>query len=148
MKKGFVFLETIIVIVLLSTSLIGIYSLTTKITTNIENRKYFDNVSDIYKTKIIREDLQLSKLVGNDYLNIDKDNCEIYMTDKCATLLDDLSVNRIIVNFDKISIIKNSTNDFPNSMKEYLNTFKDSESNYVIVNFMYDSKNYYASLEV
>lgn len=148
MNKGFVFLETIIIIVLLSTSLISIYSLTTKLTSSISNKKYYDNVSDLYKTKILRDDLVLSKIYGEDYLNINKDNCANFMNNGCAQLLDDLSVNRIIINFEKISVIKNSTNDFPNSMNEYLSTFKDSDERYFIVNFMYNDKNYYASLRV
>ena len=45
-KKGFVFIETIIVIVLLSVGIASMYSLMNNITTDIKTRKYFDNISD------------------------------------------------------------------------------------------------------
>lgn len=53
-KEGFVFIETIIVIVLLSVGIASMYSLMSNITTDIKTRKYFDNISDLYKTYIIR----------------------------------------------------------------------------------------------
>ena len=54
-KEGFVFIETIIVIVLLSVGIASMYSLMSNITTDIKMRKYFDNISDLYKTNIIRK---------------------------------------------------------------------------------------------
>ena len=71
------------------------------------------------------------------------------MTNTCNSLLTDLEVERIIINFIKLDNIINSDTTIPNSMKEYLKTINTEEINkYIIVNYKYNSKNYYASLEV
>ena len=57
MNKGYVFIETIIVIALMSLSIASIYSLSTKVTGDIEIRRYYDNISDLYKTNIIRKNI-------------------------------------------------------------------------------------------
>lgn len=55
MKKGFVFIETIITVVILSTSLIYLYSSYSNIINNEEARIYYDDPSYIYKTSYIRD---------------------------------------------------------------------------------------------
>lgn len=147
-KNGFVFIETIIVIVLLSVGIASMYSLMTNITTDIKSRKYFDNISDLYKTNIIRDNVS-KNLTGTTYLEITKDNCTSYMTSTCYSLLTDLEVERVVVNFVSLDNIINSDTTIPNSMNEYLKTINTYKTNkYIIVNYKYNNKNYYASLEV
>lgn len=147
-KKGFVFIETIIVIVLLSVGIASMYSLMTNITTDIKSRKYFDNISDLYKTNIIRDNVS-KNLTGTTYLEITKDNCSSYMTSTCTSLLTDLEVERVVINFTSLDNIINSDTTLPNSMNEYLKTINTYKTNkYIIVNYKYNNKNYYASLEV
>lgn len=147
-KNGFVFIETIIVIVLLSVGIASMYFLMTNITTDIKSRKYFDNISDLYKTNIIRDNVS-KNLTGTTYLEITKDNCSSYMTSTCYSLLTDLEVERVVVNFASLDNIINSDTNIPNSMNEYLKTINTYKTNkYIIVNYKYNNKNYYASLEV
>ena len=147
-KNGFVFIETIIVIVLLSVGIASMYSLMTNITTDIKSRKYFDNISDLYKTNIIRDNVS-KNLTGTTYLEITKDNCTSYMSSTCYSLLTDLEVERVVVNFASLDNIINSDTTIPNSMNEYLKTINTYKTNkYIIVNYKYNNKNYYASLEV
>ncbi len=147
-KKGFVFIETIIVIVLLSVSIASMYSLMSNITTDIKTRKYFDNISDLYKTNIIRNNTN-KNLTGSTYLEITKDNCTSYMSSNCNSLLTDLEVERVVINFTNLDNIINSDTTLPNSLNEYLKTINSYKTNkYIIVNYKYNNKNYYASLEV
>lgn len=147
-KKGFVFIETIIVIVLLSVGIASMYSLMTNITTDIKTRKYFDNISDLYKTNIIRNNTN-KNLTGSTYLEITKDNCTSYMSSNCNSLLTDLEVERVVINFTNLDNIINSDTTLPNSLNEYLKTINSYKTNkYIIVNYKYNNKNYYASLEV
>ena len=147
-KNGFVFIETIIVIVLLSVGIASMYFLMTNITTDIKSRKYFDNISDLYKTNIIRDNVS-KNLTGTTYLEITKDNCTSYMSSTCYSLLTDLEVERVVVNFTSLDNIINSDTTIPNSMNEYLKTINTYKTNkYIIVNYKYNNKNYYASLEV
>lgn len=147
-KKGFVFIETIIVIVLLSVGIASMYSLMSNITTDIKTRKYFDNISDLYKTNIIRNNTN-KNLTGSMYLEITKDNCTSYMSSNCNSLLTDLEVERVVINFTNLDNIINSDTTLPNSLNEYLKTINSYKTNkYIIVNYKYNNKNYYASLEV
>lgn len=147
-KKGFVFIETIIVIVLLSVGIANMYSLMSNITTDIKTRKYFDNISDLYKTNIIRNNTN-KNLTGSTYLEITKDNCTSYMSSNCNSLLTDLEVERVVINFTNLDNIINSDTTLPNSLNEYLKTINSYKTNkYIIVNYKYNNKNYYASLEV
>ena len=147
-KKGFVFIETIIVIVLLSVGIASMYSLMSNITTDIKMRKYFDNISDLYKTNIIRNNTN-KNLTGSTYLEITKDNCTSYMSSNCNSLLTDLEVERVVINFTNLDNIINSYTTLPNSLNEYLKTINSYKTNkYIIVNYKYNNKNYYASLEV
>ncbi len=147
-KKGFVFIETIIVIVLLSVGIASMYSLMSNITTDIKMRKYFDNISDLYKTNIIRNNTN-KNLTGSTYLEITKDNCTSYMSSNCNSLLTDLEVERVVINFTNLNNIINSDTTLPNSLNEYLKTINSYKTNkYIIVNYKYNNKNYYASLEV
>lgn len=147
-KKGFVFIETIIVIVLLSVGIASMYSLMSNITTDIKMRKYFDNISDLYKTNIIRNNTN-KNLTGSTYLEITKDNCTSYMSSNCNSLLTDLEVERVVINFTNLDNIINSDTILPNSLNEYLKTINSYKTNkYIIVNYKYNNKNYYASLEV
>lgn len=147
-KEGFVFIETIIVIVLLSVGIASMYSLMSNITTDIKMRKYFDNISDLYKTNIIRNNTN-KNLTGSTYLEITKDNCTSYMSSNCNSLLTDLEVERVVINFTNLDNIINSDTTLPNSLNEYLKTINSYKtSKYIIVNYKYNNKNYYASLEV
>ncbi len=147
-KKGFVFIETIIVIVLLSVGIASMYSLMSNITTDIKTRKYFDNISDLYKTNIIRNNTN-KNLTGSTYLEITKDNCTSYMSSNCNSLLTDLEVESVVINFTNLDNIINSDTTLPNSLNEYLKTINSYKTNkYIIVNYKYNNKNYYASLEV
>lgn len=147
-KKGFVFIETIIVIVLLSVGIASMYSLMSNITTDIKMRKYFDNISDLYKTNIIRNNTN-KNLTGSAYLEITKDNCTSYMSSNCNSLLTDLEVERVVINFTNLDNIINSDTTLPNSLNEYLKTINSYKTNkYIIVNYKYNNKNYYASLGV
>lgn len=147
-KEGFVFIETIIVIVLLSVGIASMYSLMSNITTDIKKRKYFDNISDLYKTNIIRNNTN-KNLTGSTYLEITKDNCTSYMSSNCNSLLTDLEVERVVISFTNLDNIINSDTTLPNSLNEYLKTINSYKTNkYIIVNYKYNNKNYYASLEV
>lgn len=55
MKKGFVFIETIVTVVILCSALIYLYSSYSNIINNEEERVYYDDTAYIYRTYYIRE---------------------------------------------------------------------------------------------
>lgn len=151
MKKGFVFMETLIVLVVLLITVIGMYSVYVRLSTNIENRKYYDTINDLYKTNTIRDLVDTTSLEGKTSLvTIDSSNCTLYMETSCTNILTDLNVEKIYINFEQISsLISSYTFDLPNSAKEYLKTInKDEYERYIIVNYKKNNKNFYASLRI
>lgn len=147
-KKGFVFLETIVVVAILSASLVSMYSIVIKLSSDIDARKIYDNISDIYKTDIVRSDIKKDSIIKNEgYTLITKDNCTNYMGSECALMIDELNVERILINHSFVGVIALDNLDVPNSMKEYMKTLSGNDR-YIIVNYMYNNKNYYASLEI
>ncbi len=150
MKKGFVFMETLIVLVVLTITIVGMYSTYINISTNINNRMYYDNISDLYKTEIIRNEIN-KESIGNDKLiTITKDTCTTYMSTNCNNLLTNLNIENIYITNEAISsYIENNEIKINNSMREYLKTInKDETRRNIIVNFKYGNKNYYASLRI
>lgn len=153
-KKGFVFIETIIVIVLLSVGIASMYSLMSNITTDIKMRKYFDNISDLYKTNIIRKNINkdvITNLTG--HIEFNKNNCTSYMTATCNQLLSELEVENVILTKDPINTLLLNVSTIPNSMQMYLRTINtlantENKEKLIIVNYKYNGKNYYASLKI
>ncbi len=137
MKKGFVFLETIVMLIITTVTLVGIFKMYTKVSIEIDRRVHYDNVSDLYKTNILRSLVSLEKITSNTL--IEANNCEVYMGEECAKVIEKLGV-------EKIYLIKDSTQkeDLPNSLIEYMKTIQ-SNGTYIIVNY---KDNYYASLKV
>ena len=55
MKKGFVFIETVTVLMVLVTTLLSVFLSFQNVKANMDKREFYDNVSDIYKTDMIRK---------------------------------------------------------------------------------------------
>lgn len=67
-KKGFVYLETIIAIVILTSSLLLIYTTFNKLLQSEKTRVYYDEVSYVYRTENIKEafnDINLKEVLSN-----------------------------------------------------------------------------------
>ena len=73
-KKGFSFIETIVTIVVLSTSLLYLYSSYSNIITNEERRLTYDDVSYIYKTNYVKKYLEsytnIERIKETDFANV------------------------------------------------------------------------------
>lgn len=153
MKKGFVFIETLVVLVVLIAGILSIFSTYAILTSNIEKREYYDNISDLYKVDIIRSLIDVDA-IGEPTDYITKNNCSNIMQSNCIEILESLNVEKIYIN-TTVSIndmIDESESYLPsanNSLIEYIKTIKDSTSRrYIIVNFYYNNHNYYASLYI
>lgn len=148
-KKGFVFLETLVVIVVLSISILGIFTIYNTVNSNIDERKYYDSIGDIYKSYVIKDMINLSNLTSEDVIKITKDNCTSYLSNNCGDIIGVLDIESIYINNISIEKLINGTNQYvPNSLKLYMKTIYDKNDNnkYVIVSFNKSSSKYYSSL--
>ncbi len=143
-KHGFVFIETIIVIVVAMVLLVSIYSSFSLILTNINRKEKYDNINDIYKANIVSR-LFTSYTIGADYVEIDETNCSSYMNSDCANVLSDLGINDIFINDISYEDILISEPDLPSTLISYLNN-KAIEENTIIIHCIRNGEDYYASI--
>ena len=144
-NRGFIFVETVVVLVVLAASLIGLYSTFSSVINNIEKRKQYDNINDIYKVNIIK-DLIINEPSGT-YTIINSNNCTNYMNSDCNKVFSELSVSEVLITGNNVQTIIDLNINIPNTMKEYLKTINKNEKS-IIVRFYRSGKNYYSSLEL
>jgi len=144
-KKGFVFIETVIVLVVLVVSLMGLYSMFSHVVTNASRRESYDNINDIYKVNIIKKLLTYD--VTQSYLIIDKTNCSNYMNTDCEFIFEELSVEKVLITNMNINELIKLNIDIPNTMKEYLKTINKNNRS-IVVGFTREEAKNYSSLEI
>lgn len=145
MKKGFVLMETLICLTVLTVSLMGAYTLFANALSNFKYRKLYDNVNDLYKVNAIRQLIKTYPENNNILLN--KENCAENMEETCISIIENFNVEKILITSTDVTNIINSSNDLPNTMFEYMKTIYDKEDYYVIVLFNKNDELYYASLK-
>lgn len=151
MKKGFVFLETLLVMVVLSIAVLGVYSTYVSVSSNINSRTYYDNIGDLYKTEIVRKWINESSLVTSDnYIKINSSNCSSYMNiSNCSDYMDYLLIENIYINNSNIAtLLELNDTELSNSLKLYIKTMNNDNKRYIIVNYKRNNKNYYSSLRI
>ena len=122
-KNGFVFVETIISIVILTSSLLLLYTSFSKILQSEKTRVYYDDESYIYRTEYLKNkinDLNLNaltrRLEGNDniyFLTIGMDTEDLFLNyeeeaEFMNSLLENFEVKQmILLKTNKIDNLKN-----------------------------------------
>ncbi len=148
MKKGFVFIETLLVLAILAFGLVNLCSMYIKISSDINIKKYYDNVSDLYKVDVIRS-LLTNKNVTGDMSSFNSANCTTYMGSNCTTLLSDMSASNVYLINDVETVMTSQNENIKNSMREYLKTINEAQTHKtIIVEFNYNNRAYYASLYI
>lgn len=163
-KKGFVLIETLVVMCVVTLSLLMLYKMYSTVSENLKNRKYYDNINDVYKVNAIEEiisSFELDKENENniDFIRIkydsieDEISCNYNDNTDCSNTKDgsnivfkELEVKNIYLNRTSITNLNDSTN-VDNSAKEYIKTL-DETKQYIIVNFERNGIDFYSSLEV
>lgn len=151
MKKGFVFIETLIVLVVLTVSIVSLYGMYIKISTDINIRRYYDNINDLYKVDVVRDYIsEETKESTTNLITITPNNCTSYMKTGCRAVLETLNIENVYINNADVSVILASSSiPLKNSLREYMKTIqRNSTTRFIIVNFKYNGRNYYASLRI
>ena len=157
MKKGFVFIETIITVVVLSASLIYLYSSYSSIINNEEARVYYDDTAYIYKTSYIRDYLLnntnietvKSTAFENTYATNIGPNYSGLFSDEgkradFESLWNSFNVYQmLLISKDLISecdgsskdtdICKNSYNNLSYNLRSYIRSLNDTSQDYYLV---------------
>lgn len=158
-NKGFVFIETIIVVVILTTSLLAIYSTFSKMVQSQKSRIYYDDIVYIYRTGIIKNKLEkmfnngLVYNIDSPYIGSESSDFNEQYLDLYNHLYNDYEVEYFLlleVSNNKVVINEILEDD----MKTYLKTLsiKDSVENILVVKYENCNtdicKNFYSWIEV
>lgn len=157
-KNGFVFVESIAVLVVIVLALTLFLSSYNVLVRKSKSKDYYDLPKDKYLLYSIANlgDNTQSFSVNTTFLAT-KDNCGTYLNsrmDNCAKVFDDYNLEYFLVVYDlkntlESGAIKN-VSGIKSDIIEYLKTLKKSDGtngiNYIIGVFKRDGKKYYASL--
>ena len=142
-KSGYIFIETIIVLTITMICLLSLYNGYSLVVKSSTNKKYYDNINDVYKVNIVKKILKSN---SNDLL-INKDNCTNYMDMNCNLILTDLEIENVFITDDLTKIINSENKEYKNSLKKYLKTL-DNDKKYIIISRKENNNMYYASLKL
>lgn len=105
-REGFVMIETIIVITILSVGLISLYASYSLILSKAINRSYYDNVGDVYKSYFVGK-----YLADNNYTNFTENFKEINITNpELLNITNNFNIQKIYLAKGEYSNITNPSN--------------------------------------
>ena len=163
-KKGFMFIETIVVLVVVALSLTSLLASYSLITRKVESRKHYDLPSDLYFVYSISK-LGATKTVnyqnvGTDFI-VTRDNCQGsymgQMVSNCNQLFKDTNLIYfgVINDVDYALSQGNTTEKYDNGTIEYFKTLKKCRDKnctdkigYVFGVFYRTGNYYYAATEI
>ena len=126
MKKGFIFIETIIVVTILTVALMSIYANYSKIISNTKELNTFDTTEYNYKTYFLKQKYENGTLRDKNNLNIlnaQKNKCY----DVKTIFSDSIGSNDKKV---KVCILENIVSS--TTLEEYIDTHKSKFDAYII----------------
>lgn len=153
-KKGFVLLETIVVLVITVVCMLGLFLTYSFVIENLKQARYYDNIGDVYKLNVLYSILDKDSVSNiNNYEIITSANCSSYFENNCADLIDSrLKFNYLIITTADInSILASHNSDLKPSD---INYFKTLENGYTYLigfynnGYQLEGNNYYVSLKV
>ncbi len=149
-KRGFVLLETIVVLIVAVVSMLGLFLTYSFVFKNLNQGKYYDNINDVYKLNIFYKIMKEKGFPNDELLIINNDNCEEYFDNNCQDLNTNLNMNYFIYTNKNLNTILNTQNE--NLQNTDINYMNKLESNYSYLIGAYkindDENYYYVSLKV
>lgn len=153
-KKGFVLIETIVVLLVVVVCMLGLYKAYSFVFEDAKQNKYYDDINDIYKINILKRTfIEGYPTIDSGYVKFEPSECAQYgMSEDCTSLLTEFKVRDVIYTTMNISEILDShvsTNIdvLSNTDIEYMKHLEDNHR-YLIIRSSKDGYNYYASLSL
>ncbi len=146
-RKGFVLVETIIVLVVVIVSMLGLYKAYSFVFSNLKQNRYYDNINDIYKINVIKKTFT-NGYPSSNYIKIESVDCTGYMSGDCTDLYTLLDIDYVIYNNINIKEVLSGTHtDLTNTDINYMKILQNNHK-YLIIHYESDNKDYYASLSM
>ncbi len=152
-NKGFVLIETMVVLTVTMISLLTLYSAYILILKNAQQKQYYDNINDVYKANVVLNLSEENKLYEfnntNGYVAYTPSNCSANgaMVKDCSELFNNLDITYAIYTKKGANINQSDTNIFVNTFKKYISSIDTNNANLIIIRDVNDKK-YYASIVV
>ena len=166
-KKGFVLLETVIVLIVAVVAMLGLFLTYSFVFKNLKQGSHYDNAIDLYRLNVFYNTMKSNGFPNDDILviyanagttdNIVK-NCTEYFDSNCVDLMSKLDINYFIYlnsNTDDILLNENIKSKLKNTDINYIKKLDNHKSYLVSVYRNYingcngdDCPYYYVSLQV
>ena len=151
MKKGFVLLETLIVLIVAVVSMLGLFLTYSFVFKNLKLGNHYDNVNDVYKLnmfyKVLKDRSQKPSLGDASFAVITSSNCASYFDSNCSKLYTKTGFEKIIYTNANLNDILNNPLRLNNTDIDYIRKLEHNYS-YLIGVYKKDNENYYVSLKV
>jgi len=167
-KKGFIFVETVVVLVVVMLSLtlaLATYSL---ITRRSKVKVYYNNASDLYLlytlSNLGTNTAQNYSTLSSSTFFVNENNCKdklTFISDSCAELFNDFNINTLGVVTNVSDLLNNSDNSnndinadfilFLETLKMYnydASTKKSTPRKYLVASIYRNKEYYYAAVEI
>lgn len=148
-KKGFVLIETIIVLLVVVVCMLALYKAYSFVFLNLKQNNYYDNINDIYKVNIVKKIFNFESIgEGENFHKEEIGACDLCMNYDCGVLLEEenLNINNVIY-IRNINSFLNNPQGATNTDIDYIKTL-DSTKAYLIIHYENNNKQHYASLPV
>lgn len=147
-KRGFVLLETVIVLLVAVICMLGLFLTYSFLIKNLDQAKHYDNINDVYKLNIFYKVMKENGFPSDDFIKINNDNnCIQYFDANCQSLMTELNIEYILyINKDIDSILVNPLN-LTNTDINYLKRLEHNYS-YLIGVYQKNDEYYYVYLKV
>lgn len=146
MKKhnGFILVETIVVMSVVMIALLGLYNTYVSVIKKSTQKAYYDNINDVYRLNVI------TKLVDTSVNSYNEGICTT--TNNCTSILNSLvpsdsGTTKKVILIPSGFNITNST-QISNTLLKYLQSTDYNYNKLIILNYTYNGKERFASLEV
>lgn len=144
-RNGFILVETVIVLVIVIVSMLGLYKAYSFVSINLKQNRYYDNMNDIYKANIIKKAF-IDGLPTGNYIKLTSSNCGDYISEDCEELYTLMGIDYVIVsNIEISSILSGSHTGLSNTDLNYIK-YLPAGYKYLMISYEKDNHNYYASL--
>jgi len=147
-KKGFVLLETAVVLIVVVIAMLGLYATYSFVFKNLKQSSKYENINDLYKLNVfygLMENYQFPSGLTIGFVIINSSNCSTYFNDSnCSSIMSDLGFSYFIYTEDNIDDILFSDPTGNGLSNTDINFFKTLETNYhYLIGVRNDSGEYY-----
>lgn len=129
-KKGFVLLETVIVLLVTVIAMLGLYTTYAFVFKNLKQARKYDNINDVYKLYVFYDLKNQSALdsIGGNFVKITPSTCSTYFNETsevCQSLMNDLEFNYLMYTKTSMdSVLAGNTSGLSNTDINYMKTLE------------------------